>query len=107
MVTKAIKRTKWNYRKKKPPYRKPMIMEVFEALPMAREITDKGLELTTLPKGRYEIRIIAHPLPEKRTRFSRWVMTTCNGHQVGLAKNFVTKLREQGLVRIFILGEKA
>lgn len=105
MVTKAIKRTKWKYRKKHPPYRKPMIMEVLEDLPMAREITKHGLEIANLPKGRYEIRIVAHPQPEKRTRFSRWVLASCNGHQVGLAKNFVNKLREQGLVRIFILGE--
>lgn len=107
MVSKAIKRQKWKYRKKPPRYRKPIIMEVKENLPMAREITDNGLLLTTLPKGNYEIRIIAHPEPDKRNRHSRWIVTESNGHKVGMAKNFVYNLREQGLVRIYILGERA
>lgn len=107
MVSKKIKRTKYKYRKKDPRYRKTMIMEVIEDLPMAREVTEKGIDIINLPKGRYEVRIVAHPQPDKRNRFSRWIIASCNGHQIGMAKSFVNTLRKQGLVRIFLLGEKA
>lgn len=102
MVDKSDFRTKWRYRKKSPRYRKPLIMEVQQALPMAHEITSNGLELATLPKGHYEIRIISHPNPAKRGRDTKWVVVNSNGHVVGFAKNFVRVLQRQGLVRIFI-----
>ena len=84
-----------------------ILMDAKEDLPMARRITSAGLELTTLPRGRYEIRITAHPEPAKHGRNTKWVMAKCNGHQIGMAKNFVRTLEQQGLVRIYLLGHQA
>ncbi len=84
---------------------RPLMMEVKENLPMAREITAKGLEISVLPKGHYEVRIQSHPRPEMRGRQTKWVVADCNGHQVGLAKNFIRKnLEPHGLVRFYLLG---
>ncbi len=103
-VGRDIRRSRSLYRKSLVRNR-PLMMEVVEDLPMAREITAKGLELATLPKGRYEVRIQSHPKPEMRGRQTKWVVADCNGHQVGLAKNFIRKsLEPYGVVRFFLLG---
>lgn len=103
-VGRELRRSRPTYRQSLVRHR-PLMMEVVEDLPMAREITAKGIELKTLPRGKYEVRIRSHPNPEMRGRQTKWVVADCNGHEVGLAKNFIRKsLEPHGLVRFYILG---
>lgn len=105
MPDKRDFRKKWRYRKKAPKYRKPILMDVLENIPTIAEVTSEGLQRVSLPKGRYEIQVTAHPDPEKRGRNSKWVLIVSNGHLLGMSKNYVRSLQRDGLVRIFIPGE--
>lgn len=105
MAKKQDFRKTWRYRKKPPKYRKSLIMEVKELIPTVGEVTEEGIHYTSLPPGRYEIQITAHPDPAKRGRNSKWVTIVSNGHIVGMSKHYARTLQKTGLIRIFFPGD--